>query len=147
MRHFGGSVSMVALVATACEVSVMAGTRSFDRLRSILVARVRAYRSTGGAVSAMRLPMRRWGRVLCSLPNTVKNNVLVNAKGEIVLLTPPCAGKKHDKKIADEAAFTLPEGSVLYQDTGFQGFALEGTTIVQPKKKPARRGTHGRRKS
>ena len=68
--------------------------------------------------------------------HTVKNNVLVNAKGEIVLLTATCEGKKHAKKIADEAAFTLPEGSMLYQDTGFQGFALEGTTIFQPKKKP-----------
>jgi len=62
--------------------------------------------------------------------------VLVNAKGAIVRLTAPCAGKKHDKKIADEAGFTLPEGSLLYQDTGCQGFALEGTTIFQPKKKP-----------
>jgi len=68
--------------------------------------------------------------------HTVKNNVLVNARGEIVLLTATCEGKKHDKKIADEAAFRLPEGSLLYQDTGFQGFALEGTTIFQPKKKP-----------
>lgn len=68
--------------------------------------------------------------------HTVKNNVLVNAHGEIVLLTATCEGKKHDKKIADEAAFTLPEGSLLYQDTGFQGFALEGVTIFQPKKKP-----------
>lgn len=68
--------------------------------------------------------------------HTVKNNVLVNAHGESVLLTATCEGKKHDKKIADEAAFTLSEGSVLYQDTGFQGFAREGTTIFQPKKKP-----------
>jgi len=68
--------------------------------------------------------------------HTVKNNVLVNAKGEIVLLTATCEGKKHDKKIADEAAFTLPDGSLLYQDTGFQGFALEGATIFQPMKKP-----------
>ena len=68
--------------------------------------------------------------------HTVKNNVLVNAHGEIVLLTATCEDTKHDKKIADEAAFTLPEGSLLYQDTGFQGFALEGTTIFQPKKKP-----------
>jgi len=30
----------------------------------------------------------------------------------------------------------LPEGSLLYQDTGFQGFALAGTTIFQPQKKP-----------
>ena len=68
--------------------------------------------------------------------HTVKNNVLVNAKGAIVLLTATCEGKKHDKKIADAAAFTLPEGSLLYQDTGCQGFALAGTTIFQPKKKP-----------
>jgi len=68
--------------------------------------------------------------------HTVKNHVLVNGKGEIVRLTAPCAGKKHDKKIADEAAFTLPEGSLRYQDTGCQGFALAGTTIFQPKKKP-----------
>ncbi len=31
---------------------------------------------------------------------------------------------------------TLPAGSLLYQDTGFQGYALAGTTIFQPKKKP-----------
>lgn len=68
--------------------------------------------------------------------HTVKNNVVVNAQGKIVLLTKTCEGKKHDKKIADEAEFTLPEGSALYQDTGFQGFALEGVTILQPKKKP-----------
>jgi len=68
--------------------------------------------------------------------HTVKNNVLVNAQGEIVLLTPTCEGKKHDKLVADEAAFTLPADSILYQDTGFQGFALADTTICQPKKKP-----------
>jgi hypothetical protein len=68
--------------------------------------------------------------------HTVKNNVLVNAKAKIALLTTTCEGKKHDKKVADEAGFTLPPGSVLYQDTGFQGFALEGVTVFQPKKKP-----------
>lgn len=51
-------------------------------------------------------------------------------------LTATCEGKKPDKKIADEAAFTQPEGSLLYQDTGCQGLALAGTTIFQPKKKP-----------
>jgi hypothetical protein len=45
--------------------------------------------------------------------HTVKNNVLVNAHGAIVLLTATCEGKKHDKKVTDEAAFTLPAGSVL----------------------------------
>jgi hypothetical protein len=68
--------------------------------------------------------------------HTVKNNVIVNAQAKIVFLTTTCEGKKHDKKIADEAEFTLPEGSLLYQDNGFQGFALAGVTIRQPKKKP-----------
>lgn len=68
--------------------------------------------------------------------HTIKNNVLIDEKAKIRLLTPTCEGKKHDKKISDEAAFSLPEGSYLYQDTGFQGFSLEGVTIVQPKKKP-----------
>jgi hypothetical protein len=68
--------------------------------------------------------------------HTVKNNVVVNEQSKIALLTPTCEGKKHDKKVSDETGFTLPEGSMLYQDTGFQGFALEGVTIVQPKKKP-----------
>jgi DDE superfamily endonuclease len=31
---------------------------------------------------------------------------------------------------------TLPSGSYLYQDLGFQGFVLAGVTTVQPKKKP-----------
>ena len=68
--------------------------------------------------------------------HTVKNNVLVNAQAKMVLLTITCEGKKHDKKIADEAHFTLPTGSCLYQDTGFQGFALENVTMFQPMKKP-----------
>ncbi len=45
-------------------------------------------------------------------------------------------GKRHDKKVADESVTGLPEGIILVQDTGFQGFVLEGITIMQPKKKP-----------
>jgi len=42
----------------------------------------------------------------------------------------------HDKRLADESGYFLPSESVLYQDTGFQGFSLPDVTIVQPKKKP-----------
>jgi DDE superfamily endonuclease len=45
-------------------------------------------------------------------------------------------GKEHDKSLADLAGYTLPRGSHLYQDMGFQGFMLDGITIRQPKKKP-----------
>ena len=31
------------------------------------------------------------------------------------------------------AGYTVPIGSQLYQDTGFQGFNLSGVTIIQPK--------------
>jgi hypothetical protein len=68
--------------------------------------------------------------------HTVKNNVLVNARAKIGLLSATCEGKKHDKKIADETQFTLPQNSLLYQDTGFQGFTLPGVIILQPHKKP-----------
>lgn len=66
----------------------------------------------------------------------VKNNVLVNRLAKIVLLTPTCEGKKHDKKIAEEANLILPVGSRLCQDTGFQGFALPEMVMIQPMKKP-----------
>lgn len=68
--------------------------------------------------------------------HTVKNNILANAICKIVCLTPTAEGKKHDKKLADESGYKLPEGSALLQDCGFQGFAPEGVFILQPKKKP-----------
>jgi hypothetical protein len=41
-----------------------------------------------------------------------------------------------DKSLAELASYTLPRGSYLYQERGFQGFTLEGMTIIHPKKKP-----------
>jgi hypothetical protein len=45
-------------------------------------------------------------------------------------------GKKHDKKIGDEEGITVPVGSDLYRDSGFQGHEMPGVNIHQPKKKP-----------
>jgi hypothetical protein len=45
-------------------------------------------------------------------------------------------GKAHDQSLAALAGYTLPAGSGLSQDLGFQGFVLAGVIIVQPKKKP-----------
>ena len=67
---------------------------------------------------------------------TVKNNALSKSSGEVVWLSDTVEGKRHDKKVADETVTDLPEGIILVQDTGFQGFTLEGITIMQPKKKP-----------
>lgn len=68
--------------------------------------------------------------------HTVKNNMLANAICKVIFLTPTVEGKKHDKKIADESGYKLPEGSKLLQDTGFQGFSVSNVEILQPTKKP-----------
>lgn len=69
--------------------------------------------------------------------HTVKNIVITEKKtGKIKGLSPTVEGKKHDKAIVDEQNYRFPEDSTLYQDTGFQGYEPEKTTIYQPKKKP-----------
>ena len=60
----------------------------------------------------------------------------MDATGRIWFLSLTYEGKAHDKRVADEAGYTLPEGSILVQDSGFQGFSLPGVQILQPKKKP-----------
>lgn len=62
--------------------------------------------------------------------------LVVDETGQIIFLSATYAGRVHDKRIADEAGYQLPEGSVLGQDTGFQGFILPGVVILQPKKRP-----------
>ena len=71
--------------------------------------------------------------------HTVKNLVIHDRKGKVRYLSDTYEGKKHDKKIADEEDLRFPEGSTLWQDTGFQGFAPAGVTIQQPQKKPRHR--------
>jgi DDE superfamily endonuclease/Helix-turn-helix of DDE superfamily endonuclease len=68
--------------------------------------------------------------------HTIKNVIIIDATGAIRFLSATYAGRVHDKHIADESNYQLPEGSVLAQDSGFQGLILPGVTILQPKKKP-----------
>jgi len=68
--------------------------------------------------------------------HTLKNNIVSGEDCKVIFLTETCEGKKSDKKVADEAGYILPKGSILYQDTGFQGFGPEGVIILQPEKKP-----------
>jgi len=68
--------------------------------------------------------------------HTLKNILLGDLDGYVHFLSDTCEGKKHDKKIADEVGYILPEGSYLGQDTGFQGFEIPSVNIIQPKKKP-----------
>jgi len=60
----------------------------------------------------------------------------MNEACAICFLSPTCEGKASDIIVAEMAGYTLPLGSCLYQDKGFQGFILPGITIFQPKKKP-----------
>ena len=66
--------------------------------------------------------------------HTLKNNLMINAECKVVLLTPSYEGRRHDKRIADATEYRLPKGSVLYQDSGFQGFTLPDINIIQPEK-------------
>jgi len=69
--------------------------------------------------------------------HTVKNILIVGREDrEVKYLGQTHVGKKHDKKIADEEQPTFPEGTVVYQDLGFQGYAPAGVEVRQPKKKP-----------
>lgn len=67
--------------------------------------------------------------------HTDKNLLLINQNTrQVVYLGPTEAGKKHDKKAADEARIVYPACATLDQDTGFQGYAPEGALTQQPKK-------------
>ncbi len=68
--------------------------------------------------------------------HTVKDILLINDRCTIQFLSLTHAGKWHEKSIADDEHYVLPAGCVLYQDMGFQGFAVASVTIQQPTKKP-----------
>jgi hypothetical protein len=61
---------------------------------------------------------------------------VINERCHIAFLSHTHEGKASEKGIAELAGYSLPAGSCLYQDKGFQGFCLPGITICQPKKKP-----------
>jgi hypothetical protein len=68
-----------------------------------------------------------------------KNVVVVNAKTKRVgYLSQTYAGKMHDKKIVDSEPIRYPPGTILYKDTGFQGYEPEVQQSHQPKKSRAR---------
>jgi len=69
--------------------------------------------------------------------HTVKNNVIVTlGHRKVEYLGSTWEGKKHDKNICDEEGHEFPKGSILYKDTGFQGYEPGGVDTRQPKKKP-----------
>jgi DDE superfamily endonuclease len=61
---------------------------------------------------------------------------VIDESCHVCFLSATYEGKANDKSLADLEGYTLPQGSCLYQDMGFQGFIRNGITIVQPKKTP-----------
>jgi hypothetical protein len=68
--------------------------------------------------------------------HTINNLLIIDETCQICVLSATYEGKANDKRLAELEGYRLPPGSCLSQDRGFQGFALAGVTMVQPKKKP-----------
>lgn len=66
----------------------------------------------------------------------VKNLLLSDDEQYVHYLSPTFPGSSHDKAIANEFPITLPQKSVLRQDSGFIGHAPDGVLVEQPFKKP-----------
>jgi hypothetical protein len=67
--------------------------------------------------------------------HTDKNILVVNTRSKRVgYLSPTCAGKTHDKKVADREQIAYPKRSILHKDTAFQAYEPKGIQTHQPKK-------------
>ncbi|HEX2907560.1 MAG TPA: transposase family protein [Phototrophicaceae bacterium] len=68
--------------------------------------------------------------------HTDKNIILVNRHSQkVVYLSQTNLGKKHDKRMAEDAQIVYPLNATLGKDTGFQGDEPLGVVAWQPKKK------------
>jgi len=73
-----------------------------------------------------------------------KNVVVASAASQrIDFLSQTYAGRIPDKCIADREGIAYPPGTVLYKDSGFQGYEPAVAETCQAKKKATRRGTDG----
>jgi hypothetical protein len=80
--------------------------------------------------------------------HTDKNVVIVNIPDQRVeFLSQTYAGKTHEKKIADQEGIAYPPDTVLYKDTGFQGYEPLVKETCQPKKKGAPKRPDTRREA
>jgi hypothetical protein len=73
-----------------------------------------------------------------------KNVVVAGADSRrIDFLSQTYEGRVSDKAIADQEGIVYPPSTVLYKDSGFQGYEPAVAQTCQAKKKATRRGTHG----
>jgi hypothetical protein len=77
--------------------------------------------------------------------HTDKNVVIANVRSKrIGFLSATRPGASHEKVVADQEAISYPPETVLYKDTGFQGYEPAVKETCQAKKKAARREAHAR---
>ena len=73
-----------------------------------------------------------------------KNVVVAGADSQrLDFLSQTYEGRVPDKSIADQEGIASPPGTVLYKDSGFQGYEPAVAQTCQAKKKATPRGTHG----
>ena len=65
---------------------------------------------------------------------TIKNLLVIHETCHICFLSATYAGKAHEKSLAELEGYTLPHGSCLYQDTGFQGVILNDIIMSNRRK-------------
>ena len=68
--------------------------------------------------------------------HTINDLRVIDETCHICFLRATSKGKAHDESLTDLEGSTLPRGSDLYQDRGFQGHACEGIMIGNPRKNP-----------
>lgn len=69
--------------------------------------------------------------------HTLKNTVVTDRTGrKIVFLGETTAGSRHDKRLVEEDAPPFPQGSRVPSDSGYQGYTIDGASILTPLKKP-----------
>ena len=70
--------------------------------------------------------------------HTVKHTVVASkVNGAVLILGEAFDGSVHDKRMAETEPIAFPQGSVVYQDTGYEGYAPPGAAwVAQPRKKP-----------
>jgi hypothetical protein len=69
--------------------------------------------------------------------HTLKNTVVTDRSGRrIVFLGETTAGSRHDKRLAEDDAPPFPPGSRVPSDSGYQGYTVEGVSVITPLKKP-----------
>ena len=68
--------------------------------------------------------------------HTLKYMILQNDRKQVIYTSSAYDGAVHDKTIADSEAYVFPDGSIVTQDRGFQGYTPPRIRIIQPKKKP-----------